>query len=65
MSLRQQALVVDKKYEGKYVALASFADSTVIAFGDDPSEVLAESRKKGAETPVVVFITKDDTAYIY
>jgi hypothetical protein len=65
MSLKQRALVADKKYEGKYVALASFVDSTVVAFGDDPSEVLAESRKKGAEAPVVVFITKNDTAYIY
>ena len=65
MALGQQVLVTDKKYQGKYVAFKSFTDNAVIAFGDDPSNVLDKAHKKGEKNPVIVFISQEDTAYIY
>jgi len=65
MPSKNQILVKNKKYEGKFVAFRSFTDRTVIAFGKNPSEVLSKAHKKGLKEPVVVFITKDNTSYIY
>ncbi len=65
MSAKNQLLIRNKKFEGKYVALRSFTDNTVIAYGKDPSEVLAKAHSKGSEAPVVIFIPKEKTTYIY
>jgi hypothetical protein len=65
MSAKRQILVKNKRYKGNYVAFKSFNDRKVVASGKNPSDVLNKSRKKGAKTPVLVFVNKDDTAYIY
>ena len=58
-------LVDDDKYEGKYVAFASFDDRTVVAFGDDPMEVHQTARNAGYEDPVLVYIHCHDIVYTY
>lgn len=58
-------LVTDKKYNGKYVALQSFNNRTVVAFGADPARVMDAARKKGFPSPVIVFIPKENMTCIY
>jgi hypothetical protein len=65
MSAKRQILVKNKRYKGNYIAFKSFNDRKVLAFGKNPANFLSKSRKKGVKTPVLVFVNKDDTAYIY
>jgi hypothetical protein len=60
-----RVLVNEEKYEGQYVALKSFTDSTVLAFGDDPLKVMDVAKEAGVTEPVVVYIPKHDVTYIY
>lgn len=59
------ALVAEKKYEGKYVAFASFTDKRVVASGKDPVRVLNFAEKKGITEPVIVFIPRSNISHIY
>ena len=43
----------EKKYSGKYVALKSFEDDTVISSGDHINEVYKKAAKKGYKNPVI------------
>ncbi|TAL17718.1 hypothetical protein EPN96_04130 [bacterium] len=60
-----QVLVKDKKYSGKYVAMVSFYDSEVVASGKDPSAVMASARKKGYESPVVMYVPEKSAVFVY
>lgn len=60
-----QVLVTDRRYEGKYVAMASFASRKVIASGDNPASVVERAQKKGVTSPVLVFIPKKNVTHIY
>ncbi len=60
-----EILVTDSRYEGKYVALRSFSDHTVLAFGDDPVGVMARARKGRTDEPVIIFIPEHDMSYVY
>ncbi len=63
--MAKSVLVADKKYEGKYVALESFISNKVVASGKDPEKVLNAATKSGAKEPVIVFVPKQNMAYIY
>jgi len=56
--MTSQVLVTGKKYEGKYVALRSFGDNTIVAYGRKPDRVVKQATKKGAVEPVLVFVPK-------
>jgi hypothetical protein len=58
-------LKIDAIYDGKYVALKSRKEEHVISFGDDPKKVFDEAKQKGIENPVIVFVPKADSIYIY
>lgn len=58
-------LIVDKQYQGKFVALQSLTDRTVIASGDDPSEVSALAAKQGVKEPIIFYVPEDDVPYVY
>lgn len=58
-------LVTNKKYSGKHVAMKSFTDKTVVASGNDVEKVYAAAQKKGVADPVMLFVPKKDTTYIY
>jgi hypothetical protein len=64
-SQRRSALVTEEKYQGKYVALESFNKNKVVAWGDDPSKVIHQARKKGAKSPVLVFVPEKGVSYVY
>ena len=58
-------LVDDKKYIGKYVALGSFRDKTVVASGTQPADVISSANQQGYHNPVVVFVPEKETIHIY
>lgn len=53
------------KYRGYFVAIPSFTEKTVIAYGKKPDKVYEESAKKGVNDPVVVFVPKRDTTFAF
>ncbi len=58
--------VIDgRRYRGKYVALKSFSDKTVVASGSKPDKVIKIALKGGIKEPVIVYIPKGDTPCIY
>lgn len=60
-----QTLIKDSGYEGRYVALKSFEDSTVISDGITPQEAYEQAIKKGFARPVLVFVPLKDMVQIY
>lgn len=60
-----QVLVADKRYQGQYVAFDPQKGKEVVAFGGDVGDVINQAREKGVGEPAIVFVPKDDTAYIY
>jgi hypothetical protein len=66
MTEKMNVLVNDfQKFSGKYVATRSFTDKDVVASGKDPLKVMEDAKKKGIEDPVVFFVPRKDTVYIY
>lgn len=58
-------LNIDAIYAGKYVALKSRIEKEIVSFGDDPKKVFDEAKQKGIENPVIIFVPKADSMYIY
>ena len=61
----EQVLIKENKYNGRYVAIKDFGDSTVIADGNDPKEAYDKAVKQGYPNPVIVFIPAKDMVQIY
>ena len=55
----------ESKYEGRYVAMESFAKSKVISYGKNPAAVVNKARGKGIDSPVVIFVPKHGEACLY
>lgn len=55
----------DKRYHEKHVALKDFNSREVVAFGKDPLRVAKKAKKKGCKEPVIVFVPKPGTVYLY
>ena len=60
-----QVLVADKKYQGKYIAFDPSGEKKLIAFGQNAGTVIKKARERGVKVPAIVFIPKEDMAYIY
>ena len=58
-------IVPDKKMLGKFVALRSFADNTVVAFGTNAEQVIHAVQGKGVEALVVMFIPPKKMVCMY
>ncbi len=52
-----------KKYMNKWVAITP-DETRVVAAGDNPCEVLCESRKKGIKEPIVTRVSSGNVGYI-
>ena len=61
----ENLLVKTNEYNGRYVALRTFEDHTVIGVGDDPESALKDAKANGVEEPVLVYVTEKDTVHIY
>lgn len=64
-STRAEDLVVDAKYEGKYVAFDPAVGPKVIAFGRNAGVVVAKARKLGVEVPAIIFVPRRGEPLIY
>ena len=64
-SAQHTCIVPDKKMLGKFVALRSFADNTVVASGTDAVRVMQAARRKGVESPVVMFVPAKKMVCLY
>ena len=62
---KPEDLVVDAKYEGKYVAFDPSAGKKVIASGRNAGAVVARARKLGVEVPAILFVPRRDEPLIY
>lgn len=58
-------LVKEEKYNGRYVALKDFNDSTIISDGKDPKEAFENAVKKGVLEPVIIYIPVKGMVQIY
>ena len=52
----RHVLVKDEKYGGKYVAMRSVIDHTVIAEGQNPEEVLKKAKENGCDQPMIMYV---------
>ncbi len=60
-----QTLIKNNDLAGKYVAMKSFEDATVIGSGDSPKEAYDEAQREGYKEPVITFIPVKDMVQIY
>lgn len=58
-------MTVKDKYNGKYIAMKSFQDKTIVAYGKIPAIVLKKAGLKGYKDAVLMFIHKKETICIY
>ena len=60
-----QVLVNQEEYAGKYVAMASFSDSRVIASGNDPAAVINEAERQGNDNAVILYVPAEPITCVY
>jgi hypothetical protein len=58
-------LLIDRELAGRYVALKSEADRTVVASSSSPEDALAQAKRAGCETPVLIYVPEKDSVHIY
>ncbi len=65
MPKNEQILITEEGYEGKYVALKSLLDRTVVASGNNPKVVMQKARKAGCNEPVIFFVPEHNISLVY
>lgn len=60
-----KVLVKTDRYNGRYVAMKSFTNSTIVGSGEDPETALKEAAEKGFKDPVLVYIPEKEMVHIY
>ena len=61
----EKVLVNSDRYNGRYVAMKSFDDHTVIGVGEDPETAIKEALSKGFDNPVLLYIPEKEIVHIY
>ena len=61
----EKLLVSSEEYNGRYVAVKSFNDNTMVGVGDDPERVLNDVERKGFKNPVLLSMPEKDVVQIY
>jgi hypothetical protein len=65
MAEQEQVLMSEEGYEGKYVALRSLVDRTVVASGDSPAVVMEQAQRKGCSEPVIFYVPEHSISLVY
>lgn len=65
MAKEHRAIVNNRKYIGKYVAMESFNNRTVVASGKDPIRVMERAGRKGFSDPLIIFVPPKGMVNIY
>ena len=60
-----QTLIKSNKFAGKYVAMKSFSDHTVVGEGTTSKEAFDKASKKGYKNLVVTFVLIKNMTQIY
>jgi hypothetical protein len=63
MVKKDQVLITEEGYEGKYVALRSIVDRTVVASGYNPKVVMKEAHQKGCAEPLIFYVPEHTISY--
>ena len=58
-------LVRQTRYQGRYVAMVSLADSRVVASDKDPVRAIVKAEGKGHPNAVIAFIDSPETARMH
>lgn len=58
-------LVTTDEFNGRYVAMKSVDDNTIVGVGDDPEKALREAEEKGFKNPILLYIAEKDLVHIY
>lgn len=61
----EKLLVTTDEFNGRYVAMKSFDDNTVVGVGDNPEEALKDAERKGFKNTVLLYIPEKDLVHIY
>lgn len=61
----EKILVITNEHNGRYVAMRSFDDNTIVGVGDDPEKALRDAEVKGFKNPVILYIPEEDVVHIY
>ena len=52
-------------FNGRYVAMKSFEDNTIVGVEDNPEKALKDAEMKGVKNPVLLYVPEKDTVHIY
>ncbi|MFC1886238.1 DUF5678 domain-containing protein [Thermodesulfobacteriota bacterium] len=61
----EKALITTEEFNGRYVAMKSFDDNTVVGVGDDPDMALKDAKAKGFTNPVLIYVPEKDIVHVY
>lgn len=61
----EKTLIATDEFNGRYVAMKSFEDNTIVGVGDDPFQALKDAEAKGFGNPVLLYIPEKDIVHIY
>ena len=61
----EKILVSTDEFSGRYVAMKSFEDNTIVGVGDDPDRALKEAEARGFNNPVLLYVPEKDLVHIY
>ena len=60
-----QTLIHNNSFNGKYVAMKSFKDHSVVGSGNTPEQAKSEAAQNGCEHPVITFVPEKGIVQIY
>jgi len=60
-----KVLLNSSRYNGKYIAIMSAEDHTLVGVGDIPADALNKARKKGVKNPFILYIPDKNSVHIY
>ncbi len=61
----ERILVTTDEFNGRYVAMKSVEDNTIVGVGDNPEKALREAEEKGFKNPILLYIPEKDLVHIY
>jgi len=61
----ERILVTTDEFNGRYVAMKSVHDNTIVGVGEDPEKALRDAEEKGFKDPILLYIPEKDLVHIY
>jgi len=60
----EKLLINTDEFNGRYVAMKSFDDNSIVGIGDTPEEALKDAERNGFKDPVFLYIPEKDVVHI-